>query len=208
MTVTVSNVSLWRKVLFVVLICFCVRLMFSCIPGSGCGTIEFSFNTIHLDGIDNSGMCLGDEIDTMSANAVCIKLTLSDSLDYYYACSKNQNSARFFPFSSAYADCSNSYQPSTEVDSIKIITLFDIDDELKSGENIDDVILFSNSSSGLYEGQEWAISELNRIKSDPEAFVYAVLTTSVQNTEAKFCVEVSLGNGTVLSDTTHTFSIN
>ncbi len=203
--------STFSKVLLILAIDFTLRLVFSCVPTRPV-EIDFNYNKINVTGIDNSGQYLNpnNAIDTMYANALALKLTLSDSLQYGVYASRNIMQ-ELFSFQSSYAmTVPENYIPQNSVESIHIKTLLDINNDIRAGDDITDYFLYvsyDNYTYGLYQDLDKGIDKLNSIQSAPRCDLVLVLRKSVQNTNVRFEVSVALDNGDTLSYTTELFNI-
>ncbi|MFA6401088.1 MAG: hypothetical protein WCX31_05610 [Salinivirgaceae bacterium] len=196
-----------RKVLVIMIIGFVLKLFFSCTPPP---PIEMQYNSINITGIDNSGRFMGSyaSVDTMYSGAVALKLTLFDSTHYYYAftISKVLKSLSFTPAMAFSVD--ESYIPVNKVEQIIITTLFDIDEDVKAGDDISNLIVYDTGGDfELYQNMNNAIGALNRTQSEASGSIAMVLLKPIENTKAQFNVRVTLDTGNELSFSTGIFTI-
>lgn len=195
----------YPKFILIVIIGFSIRLFFSCVQPP---PIDMLYNSISLKGIDNSGEHIRRNYsDTLYSEALAIELTLTDSSMYY-----GSNGSRFFQdlsFNSAFAwSYSKSYQPINKVQEINVFTLFEINSTLLTGDEISDSVLYAfGKRYDLYYDEDAAIGHINDLQGDHSSVVYIIIKLPVENTRAQFNVVVSFEDGTVLSDTTNTFTI-
>ena len=198
--------SFLLKVAIVFTLGFGVRLFFSCTPPE---PIEINYNMLSLAGIDNSGQYMRSypAVDTMYAEAVALELTVSDSIRHYA-----QNFNKFIEsvsFTSAMATSIDySFIPISKVEAIKVTTLFDIDSEIKAGDDISQYIVYAtNSNFEMYKNSHQAIAVLNRVQSSPSSSIGIILKKTVKNTKAQFKVNVLLDDNQELSCISDTLTI-
>lgn len=195
------------KVVIVITLGFFTKLFFSCTPPP---PIEMHFNSINIVGVDNSDRYLSrfSSVDSMFADAVALKLTLSDSTFDYYASNFNKvlKSISFTPAMALSIE--ESFIPVNKVQQIKITTLFDINENVRAGDDISNLIVYETGSNfELYQNMNRAISILNKTQISPSSSVILILKTSVNNTKAQFNVRVLLDNGNELSYNTPIYTI-
>ncbi len=199
--------SRYGKVLIVVSCWIIIKTLISCNPPP---PIDFIYNSIKIEGINNNREYIGNNItDTICAEALCLKLSLFDSVQYY-AQSKFKANVPLFSFKRAMAmDYTDSYVPEIKLVSIKVVSIYNLNNEIEAGDDVTDIFLFTGErfSSFLYNYQEWAISGFNEAHSNPGSFIFMVLKVPVENSKAQFSIEVKLEDGSTLSDTTNTFQI-
>ena len=199
--------SLPTKVLIVFILGFGLKLFFSCTPPS---PIEMHYNSINIIGIDNSDRFIDKytSVDTMYSGAVALKLSLFDSTYNYYAFNfyKVFKSLSFTPAMALTID--ESFIPVNKVEQLRIITLFDIDENVKAGDDISNLIVYdAGSDFELYQNLNYAIATLNRTQATAGSSIVMVLRTSIENTKAQFGVKITLDNGYDLSFITDMFTI-
>ena len=205
-----NEVDLIPKVIILLTLGFVLRLFFSCTPYSQ-DPIEINYNSISLVGIDNSDIHLGyySTIDTIYSDAVALKLTLSDTSNFY-ATSFYQDLIQTFSFQTLKADdIDPSYIPRNKVIDISVKTMFDINDSLNAGDDISEYVLTaSRDDFDLYHNLNQGVLWLNGIQSYYESSsIILILKTSVENTTAQFEVIVTLDNGNKLIGMTEIFTI-
>ena len=199
--------SLPTRVFIVILLGFGLKLFFSCTPPS---PIEIHYNSINIIGINNSDRFMDKytSVDTMYSGAVALKLSLFDSTYNYYAFNfyKSLKSLSFTPAMALTID--ESYIPVNKVEQIKIRTLFDIDESVKAGDDISNLIVYdAGSDFKLYQNLNYAIASLNGSQATADSSIVMALRTSIANTKAQFEVKITLDNGYELSFITGIFSI-
>ena len=202
-----SRTTLLTKIIVVLMLGFSIRLFFSCTPPP---PIEMHFNSIKIIGVNNSDRFSYSytSVDTMYSSAVAFKLTLFDSTYNYYAFNfrKTLKSLSFTPAMAFSID--ESFFPVNKVEQIKITTLFDIDDNIKAGEDITNLILFERGNSfELYQNLNSAISTLNKTQPTASSSIVLVLSTSAKKTTLQLNVQITIDNGTVLSTNTDVITI-
>lgn len=205
-----KEITIIPKVIIWLTLGFGIKLCFSCTPHPQ-NPIEIDYNDISVIGIDNSDRYLNNSsaIDTLYSDAVALRLSLSDTSNYY--------AASFFPalretfsFPTLKAnDINPSYLPRNKVVDIKIKTLLDINDALKAGDDVSEHIsCASGGDFDLYQNLSRGITWLNDTRSYYESStIVLVLKASVKNTNAQFEVKVTLDNGNELLGTTKIFTI-
>jgi hypothetical protein len=197
------------KVFILLIVGFGFKLFFSCTP-TPYDPIEFDYNKILVIGIDNSGkyMSANNAIDTLYAEAVALRLTLSDT-SAFNTISILQNATQSFSFQTAQADSPViSYLPRNKVVDIRIKTLSDINSTIKAGTDVTALFLCAGSDFNLYNSISHGISNLNGPQSyHKSGSIRLVLTTAVINTTAQFEVKVTFDNGSELASTTEVFTI-
>ncbi|HPW67032.1 MAG TPA: hypothetical protein PLY32_03390 [Salinivirgaceae bacterium] len=199
------RVPLLIKVIFVLTLGFSVKLFVSCFPPN---TIDMHFNKIEIYGIDNSGIrACGHMVDTMYASAVAFKLNLMDTTQGYYSHKSNYalSSLSFAPAMAFTVD--RRFIPVNKVAQIKITTLLDIDENIKAGEDITNLILFGGDNFELYHNVNSAISTLNKEQSAANSSIVMVLSISAKNPTLQLNVQVTLDNNSVLSADTDVITI-
>lgn len=202
-----SRTSYHAKLIVVLALGFSIKLFFSCTPPP---PIEMYFNSIKIIGVDNSGRFINrnTSVDTMYSSAVAFKLTLSDSTFNYYAFNfyETLNSLSFTPAMAFTVD--ESYIPVNKVEQIKITTLFDIDENIKAGEDITNIILFERRNDfELYQNINSAISTLNKTQPTASSSIVLVLSVSTNYPKVQLNVQITLDDSTVLSTNTDVITI-
>jgi len=204
-----KEIKLIPKVLLLLTLGFGIKLFFSCTPSTP-DPFEIDYNNLSVTGIDNSEMYLAyhQSIDTLYSDAVTLKLTLSDTSEFYSA-SFSKKLMQTLSFPTLRADWSPSYIPRNKVVDIKVITLFDVSESIKAGDEITEHLLYAaRDSFDLYHNLSQGISKLNGMQSnDRGSVIVLVLKVSVENTQSQFEVKVTLENGDELSSTTELFTI-
>lgn len=202
-----TTYSRYVKVLIVVSCWIIIKILVSCkLPPP----IDFKYNSIKIEGVNNNSEYIGDNItDTIYAEALCLKLSLFDSVQYY-AQSNFKANAPLLSFKKAMAmEDVIAYAPEIKLASIKVVSNYNLNNEIKAGDDVTDMFLYTDKrfSSGLYNYQKWAISGFNSAHSNPGSFVFMALKVAVENSKAQFYIEVQFEDGSTLSDTTNTFQI-
>jgi hypothetical protein len=168
------------------------------------------YNSIRVIGVDNSDRFLkrNTNVDTMHSGAVAFNLTLLDSTFDYYAFNYS-NALKSLSFTSVMAlSFSMSFIPVNKVEEIKVTTLFDIDDEMRAGDDITNLILYeAGSDFELYQSINNAILNLNRDQPAASSSIFLALRIPIENAKAQFCVQVFLDDGNMLSSNTNIFTI-
>ncbi|MDD2565080.1 MAG: hypothetical protein PHU27_12775 [Salinivirgaceae bacterium] len=198
--------SLLMRVMILLFLSFGMKLFFSCTPPP---PVDIFYNSVRLIGIDNSGQFMRsyENIDTIYSNAMALKLTILDTSYNYYA--SLNGIMKSLSFSTAMAlSINEAFNPVNKVVQIKVQTLFDVDDDIKAGDDISIHILYADGYDfELYESVNSAISRLNGTQNMPGGTVEMVFEKSIKNTKAQFYVEITLDNGQVLSCVSDTFTI-
>lgn len=200
---------LW-KVLYLFTLSFVFQLIFSCVSISNEPTIV-DYNSLTFKAFDNSGRFAeaNTSKDTVYSEALGFKLTLFDSLVY----SSSNNSPNFFTvfsFQTLQADDINpNYIPKNKMIDIKVKTLMDLNENIKSGDDISAHILCSAGNTyDLYNDLAWGIAEFN--SPSPyfgKASLILLLKESITSNSAHFEVIVTFDNGLELRRTTEILTI-
>ncbi len=202
-----SRTTLFTKKIVVLTLGFSIRLFFSCTPPP---PIDIHFNSIKIIGVNNSDRFINSNtgVDTMYSSAVAFKLTLLDSTYNYYAFNLHKT-LKALSFTPAMAlSFVESFIPVNKVEQIKVTTLFDIDDNIKAGEDITKLILFERGNNfELYQNINSAISTLNKTQPTASSSIVFVLSVSTKKTTLQLNVQITLDNGTVLSTNTDVITI-
>ncbi len=198
--------SLFLKIALILLVGLAFRVFVSCTPPP---PITMDYNMAKVVGIDNSGRYMPrfNSVDTMYSDAVAFNLVLYDSAFLYDVFVAN-NPRGFFAFSKANAlSIAENFKPLNKVDQLKIKTLFDIDSDIKAGDDVTGLMLYAGSDFDLYKGLDYAISKLNGEQYEPRGTVQLVFTKPVRNTMAGFRVDITLDNGRQIICFSETFTI-
>lgn len=197
--------SITFKIIIIISITFITKLFFSCTPSP---PIEIHYNSIIVSGINNSDKFVGiTNVDTMYSSAIALNLTLFDSTNRYHA-SNNKIVSKSFSITPAMAfSISKSFIPVNKVVYIKTTTMFDIDEDVKAGDDISNLIVYDTGDNFLYQDMTHAISTMNRTQASASSSVLLALKKSIKNTKAQFNIQVTLDNGNKLSYTTNLFTI-
>jgi patatin-like phospholipase/acyl hydrolase len=100
------------------------------------------------------------------------------------------------------------YYSNKLVKSIKVFTVFDLNQDIKAGDLLNECVVFSfGNDFGLYKNHQEACKHFNTTNYEPSNSVTIILKSSVANTHAQFRVEVLFDDCTKLSDTTSVFNI-
>lgn len=196
--------SKFIKALILITCWLLIKTLISCNPPP---PDYFLYNTLKIDCMNNAEDHIKVNLsDTIYAEAVCLKLSLSDSTLYYAQSGIKSNTSSLTYKTATAMSIDESYIPEKKIQSIKVVSL---DNQINAGDDVTDLFLYTDKTftSQLYQYQNWAISEFNEIQSTPGCHVYMVLKTPVQNNKAQFYIEVQLEDGAILSDTTNTFHI-
>jgi hypothetical protein len=194
------------KIAILVSIWFSVKLVISCTPTA---SLNMQYNAMRIEAVNNSGAYLQSlPIDTMHANAVALKLTLSDSTFHRNFALHNST----FPslgFSQAMATTINeSFKPTNQIEKITVITMFDINEQIKAGDDITAHIVYCTGNSfQLYMNENDAIASLNNYQSYPLGVIYLILKSKIHLTIAQFKVVITFTDQTDLSSISETFTI-
>lgn len=198
--------SLFLKMVLILLVGLAFRIFVSCTPPP---PIKMDYNLAELTGVDNSGrhMPRFNSVDTMYSDAVAFNLVLYDSAFLHDVFVAN-NPRGFFAFSKANAlSIAENFKPLNKVYQLKIKTLFDIDSDIKAGDDVTSLMLYARGDFELYKGLDYAISKLNGEQYEPRGNVQLVFTKPVRNTMAGFRVDITLDNGREINCVSETFTI-
>ena len=196
------------RVLLLFLLVFFVRVVFSCHPLES-EPEDFSFNSLEVHAVDNSGRYLRefDYVDTMYAEAVALKIDLSDTSFFGLAGIPTLNISSFsFPSLLATSKVLR-FAPVAEVDDIQVITMMNLNQDIKAGADISVHVLCSFDSFDLYSPMNTGIKYLNEVREYPSASLVLVLKEKVENTKARFKVFVKLEDKRCLEYLTEEFII-
>lgn len=199
--------SITSKIIIIFICCAGFKLFLSCTSDP----IEINYNNINLAGIDNSNRYLNFNsiTDTMYADATAMKLSLSDTTMYYAASFSPNLIKEASLFQTVYiTSISESFIPINKVVDIKVKTLLDINESIKTGDDISKYVLCSSRNDfSLYRNLSQGISWLNEVHYSPKQSIVLVLKKSIKNSNAQFEVKVTLDNGKELSGKTEIYSI-
>lgn len=204
-----------KKVLLILLIANILRI----IPGC-CDCDEplryFSFNRMDMNNIDNSGDWAKTSYrDTMPAAAVAFEVALFDSMGYYYYSSiPKMDNLGFSTANAMSCDCAYPLQANYYLTKIRITSLFSISEEIEAGADVTDFFvgkLSGNSSSGnsVYQSLASIVRQTEgKIYYDGgiESF-HIYLQPEVENTSARFVINLTLSDNSIFSDTTNLIHI-
>lgn len=197
------------KVVLLLAIGFVFRLLLSCTP-TDYDPFNITYNSLSVTAIDNSGRYLNSSsVDTLYAEAVALKITLADTSNQF-AFSWASGISNTMCFQSVLAmDPVLSYLPVNKVVSLKVKTLFDINETIGAGDEVSEYFLCScNGDFGLYSSISRAIAAFNGVQTNhPKSSVLVALKTTVENTQAQFEIEVIFGDGSRLVVETSVFTI-
>ena len=197
------------KALTLIVIVFILKTLAGCRPR----IIPFSFDSMRIEGIDNSGRHWDNHpTDTLKRDAVAIRIILYSSNDDDTAFWKKVNELLVFEPAYAVIDVFPRYVPVSKVESIHIKTLFDIDNNIRAGDDITSYFLYyTGNPEDLYYPLDEVLGTFNceKNKSFPifGSSALLVLTKSVRNTKAQFEVRVGLENGEEITGTSPLFTI-
>lgn len=189
---------------FILIVLFGLRIIFSCTPQY----YDIFYNSINLTAVDNSGEYINSVVsDTLYSDAVAFELTLSDSFPLYG--SLPERILRDLSFSPVLAfEVASVFIPQNRVSAIRVYTLFDLDSILLAGNDISDQVLYApRMSHFIYSPLSSAVDFFNLDQGERSPSVYLILKYSVHNSLARFRVDVSFEDHTVLSDTTGIITI-
>ena len=160
-------------------------------------------------GVNNAGdyAFANQPTDTLYSKAVAFSLKVADTSHSY--ASNYDYFKKAFSFKQAYAtSISFSYIPSESVESVTIYSLFDINTSIKTGDVINDYLLYiSVQNNGLYDNFDKIYANFNGEQNSMFAIATLVLRTEVENTMAQFKAEVVLDDGNTLTTTSPIFTI-
>jgi hypothetical protein len=203
----IETTSFATKVLIVLTLSFCTKLLFSCDPTLE--TIEINYDAAEVMGIDNSARYLANhiDVDTLYAEAVALRVTVSDTSNHY--AENFPTKWQPFSFQPLHAwDYQPVFAPKAKVLAITVKTLVDINETLKAGSDVSDYVLYAPESfGGLYKRLNYGLSRLNGTQSTRDSSIDLVLKTPVENTHAQFEITITLDNGTSLLASTPLFTI-
>ena len=206
---------IFKKVLLILLFANILRI----IPGC-CKCDEdlgyMSFNRMDIKNIDNSGeWAMTSFRDTMPAAAVAFEIALFDSLGYYYYSSIPE--LKSIGINTAMAmkcDCAFPLQANYHLTSIKISTIFSLSGEIEAGADV--TSLFVGRSSGNSSSGNSVYQSLPSIIRQTEGKIYydggvesfhIFLQPEVENTSARFVIDITLSDNSIFSDTTNLIQI-
>lgn len=198
------------KVLIILMLNFGVKLFISCSPQKQ-ELIPIEYNHISVFGNDNSGIWMAQgNRDTLYAEAIALKITLSDTSLSYYAGSHQQNRLETlsFPTLQAWSPAIR-YIAKIKVFDLKIKTLMDIDETSRAGDDVTHHFLHKRDNyKTLYRSLDQGIAVLNGIQEnfDTGSIIF-FLRLPVKNTKAQFEITVILDDGSELLARTEIFTI-
>lgn len=208
----------WLKALNIVVIIALIKVVQSCILFPNCECSDeffyYSINSIEITNIDNSQTYPQfTEEDEMHKAAVAFNVLISDTtLTENYAYNQPLQSSIGFSTAQAWScDCSMNYIPEPTIHSFNIYTNFDINDIVKAGDDVSNLFLAFDrkwSNGDLYYELNEMINLANITASEtPGILLRIFLKIPVDNSKAEFTIDITLSNGTKISQTTNTISI-
>lgn len=208
---TMKKTRLLTKTAFVVLLTLVVTVFCSCtliyeelFKGK---TYDIDFNQIVINSVARADWyaTYSYPVDTMSYDAVALRLLLSDSITPYYAPSPSDTTQEHSG-SLLKTKVSRYYEPRNKVVGMKIRTLYPINTTLHAGDDITEQFQYVASQNRSLHNTWEAFEELNQAKERAHNVVF-VLNKNIENTEAQFEITVALDNGVELVGTTERFVI-
>jgi len=176
-----------RYVVYIVLLIFALRSCTGC-----CGDpieVPFDFTSIETLVPENA-----------FAEEIHLKITLSDTTDHFLG---SALIVQDFGFTNAYGlSCDNFfYVPNQKVKSIMIETLYDISPLLPAGTDVSDNFY---ARDFLYYSLGDLIGKLSQIETYyfPESVISVFLKEKVENSLARFKIEIEFTDGRLMTDTT------
>ncbi|MHC1775204.1 MAG: DUF5034 domain-containing protein [Lentimicrobium sp.] len=202
-----------KKALLILLIANIIRIIPGCCECDD-STMPFDFNKMDIINLDNSGdWTVTTNSDTMMPEAVAFEVELFDSLGYYYAENFKSELKGFTSARAMSCDCSFPLKANHYLTSIRITSLYALSPETEAGSDVSDFFVArptnNSSSGGLYSSLETICQESNGktyYDSGMESFGM-FLTIPVENTQARFVINIGFSDNSVLSDTTRLINI-
>ena len=198
-----------RKSFVVLLVIFLSRLIISCCNCTN-ETIDFDFDSIKITNLDNSGVYLTElEGNTMKRAAVSFRVTVL-SEEYIYADLDGRSN---WGFSSSYAmecDCYPFFKPNQYIESINIVTQFDISETIKENTLVNDLFRGKQPARRSvqvedYKTLEEIIVELpkNEGSIDSQIDFELFCIQAIDNDSAQFEIEIVFNDGLILTTSTN-----
>lgn len=208
------------RVFKVLIVIFLIRFMQSCcsiLGGCSCDEtpIPFNLTKISISNLNNSGAGIGiNEGNSMYSSAVAFEVMVSDTnqfYPYYSACKTNSITTGFSTAMAFSYDCDPYFEAQEKIDSLRIITLYDINQAIVAGEEISDLFFAQSDyfpNTGLYANLYDVIDHLNTsVNNFPNLKLQVFLSLPVENNNARFAFNFYLNSGVVICDTTNLINI-
>ncbi|MBW6489662.1 MAG: hypothetical protein K0B15_00575 [Lentimicrobium sp.] len=203
-----------KKVVLIFLLANIIRIIPGCCKCSE-EVYNFNFNRTDIRNIDNTGNYAKPlEIDTMLPGAVAFEVSIFDSLGYFYYAYAGPEYTGFKTAAAMSCDCAMQLQTTNYLNHIKITTLYDLSSEIKAGDDVSEHFVASlsgNSShnSGVYQSLTSVCTQtIDKIYYDSGVESFRIfLKPEVENTKARFAINLTLSDNTIFSDTTNLIQI-
>jgi hypothetical protein len=195
------------KILFVITAFSVIQSCIAIIGGCNCDETIYYYtpNKLEIANIDNSGRYPGIlEVNVMHRSAIAFSISLYDSTDSYLYSSlnakhNNQLNLGFATASAWLCDCSLMYLPTPSVQDFRIYTIFDINSDIKSGDDITEYFVGQEqygSHLDLYSPLLEVINDQNVTPTMESAIRFnAFLQVPIKNEQAQFTVFFQLSDG-------------
>jgi len=173
----------------------------------------FDYDAVIVNNIDNSGQwSKPSNVDSMSYNSVAFEVQIAgNNLTANKSNSLNFNG--FKQLSAQSCNCDEKFIPNQTISNIKITTLENINDEYCCNDDVTVLFLVNNCANCDDIGSFYLTIEnlTNRINTDlynsPLNTFLIYLKEPIENSKAKFEIEVSFSDGSSIITTTNLISI-
>lgn len=190
----------FSKILFLLILLSIIRLSQSCKVDDftyNSNTIEFKYNKIKIQNIDNSGIYSRYlSTDTMYNGAVTFKISVMDSTNKFTSAKPYAS----FGFSTLTAKTENEpptmpYKPKYKIQKLNIITMESISQSLPANTDITNHFVYYSENFKLYKSRDELLSYFNAsFESDTTDFQIS-LKDKIQNNRAQFLIIITLSDG-------------
>ena len=201
-----------KKILFVLLLIFVSRLFFSCCNCSD-DTTSVSLNKVSISNIDNTfqyGYSETTMKDSLYRAAVAFKVNIIDSTVtetlWYYGANMGFTSASAFQP----CECPQLFQPTQSISEIKIITLKDINSQIKAGTDVTDLFVGTPTDNFLYAPLNKLLEKLKgTVAAGIAGYSISIFCKEqIENETAQFEVLIGLSDSRMLRSTTRVIHLS
>lgn len=194
-----------KKVIFVLLLIFIIRVMVSCCRCSD-ETEPMELNQItvvNLNTVNSMGETANYVTDTMPSSKLAFQINVTDSTlhpdIFYYGCNKVD-----FGFNTASAtscDCYQLFEPEQQIVDVRIFSLHNLTEQIKANTDVTEYFVALLPLSDLYTPIADIYPSINRnvVGSNLSISMNLFCKLNIQNSKAQFVINVELSDGRMLS---------
>jgi len=193
-----------KKIIFVIFLFFIIKLFVSCCNCSD-DTTPMQLNDVairNLNSVGSSGYVNYNKTDTMLSAKVAFEVIISDStIDYNKMYAKNNLDFGFSIVNAFGCDCFQIFKPEQKIIDIKIFNLFDMNELIPANSDVTSNFFALISQSNLYTSIKNLYPLINHdvISAVPKIGINIFCKLNIQNTKAKFRINIGLSNGKILT---------